>query len=400
MKPDKRSHARDRQNAERRERAGARAAREQYIAEREAQHQQALRDSKVQTPHTGLLAVCSKRVANTIREKQLEDVVKEMARYPQIRTVEGWKPTGKGKLAIFRSLAEHLFSKYKTPAFMWSVFQCQPGPTDKNYVVHAVLETARGESFYKQVKDGFIPAPLTRAMCHDLLTKTPADIPFIEAIRRVQMATAGSTKLLPQWMAHAIGNTLKLKTEEEFWYSVMGWLVRSGEMFDPEKVGPLLDFIQQKYYNDRSYSMKGRTLLAVLREMEEWHNNLQKIRKAKGEVFPRSGIMEFEEIDINKKPEETWRITELLSDKKLLDEGRALRHCVYSYSNRISRGDVSIWSMTWETMGAEERCLTLEVYNSRRAIIQARGYCNRMATPKEREIMNRWAVKNNLSLQC
>ncbi|MBA7634563.1 hypothetical protein ES703_42149 [subsurface metagenome] len=87
-----------------------------------------------------------------------------------------------------------------------------------------------------------------------------------------------------------------------------------------------------------------------------------------------------------------WIIEEILNSKDLADEGKAMKHCVYSYDERIASGKVSIWSLQKDS----ERKLTVEVENSSRTIVQAREKYNRLPDKKEMKILNKWASKKKL----
>ena len=87
---------------------------------------------------------------------------------------------------------------------------------------------------------------------------------------------------------------------------------------------------------------------------------------------------------------------EILDSKALLDEGRVMRHCVYSYAARIAKGDCAIWTLTLEDDAGHWRRLTVEVRPSLRAIVQARGRFNRMPEARDMVALNVWAGRNNL----
>lgn len=85
-----------------------------------------------------------------------------------------------------------------------------------------------------------------------------------------------------------------------------------------------------------------------------------------------------------------WIIEEILNSKNLADEDKAMKHCVYSYDERIASGKVSIGSLQKDS----ERKLTVEVENSSRIIVQARVKYNCLPDKKEMKILNKWASKN------
>ena len=50
-----------------------------------------------------------------------------------------------------------------------------------------------------------------------------------------------------------------------------------------------------------------------------------------------------------------WTVQELLSSWELAAEGRAMHHCVVSYSDQCADGNTAIWSICALQDGAEER---------------------------------------------
>jgi hypothetical protein len=223
--------------------------------------------------------------------------------------------------------------------------------------------------------------------------------------RRIQVKTAGGTpRLFQVWADTRPGQALGTRDEEVFWASVIDWFSKH-PMFDPTQVGPMVDYIvyrrnpnpQDPY--DRNFSMKGRSPMAMLRGMQEWHNELAKVRQVKGTPFLPSGFKEFEWTRSSKGVQTIWRIKEILTSKELLTEGRVMRHCVGSYSYRIESKTMSIWSLSAEQSWApEEKVCTIEVSNVNRSIVQARGKFNKMIETEPFQVMQRWASENALSI--
>jgi hypothetical protein len=93
-----------------------------------------------------------------------------------------------------------------------------------------------------------------------------------------------------------------------------------------------------------------------------------------------------------------WTITELLSTKALVAEGRKMKHCVATYAHSCASGGCSIWTLEVETFEGRSKILTVEVLNAPRLICQARGKCNMLPGEKHRGILRRWAEQAGLSL--
>lgn len=81
-----------------------------------------------------------------------------------------------------------------------------------------------------------------------------------------------------------------------------------------------------------------------------------------------------------------WDFTELTSGEQLFHEGEAMRHCVSRYSRHCVAGNSSIVLLSHNG----SRCLTIEINPISMQLVQARGACNREASPKESEAISVW----------
>lgn len=327
--------------------------------------------------------------------------VRRMAKLSNVRPVAEWRPSGKGRDALFRSLGEHLLAKYRVPALFWSAFF----DVEADKLVPLVVHVALGHSLYEFVKTARFGAPLTRRMCHELLTM-PSRWSLLHAIRRVEVnAVGGNDRLFQAWMGTREARTLGGRVEEAFWMTVLEWLAKA-PMLDPSRVGPLVDYIANRRRQDHDFSMSGRSILALTRAMNEWHRELATFRIVRGTSFDPSGFRAFE-LDRSMRggdggvARRIWRVEEVLSTKELAAEGRRMNHCVYSYAWSIEKKQTSIWSMTMEDGQGETgrwAMLTVEVRNESRRIVQARGRFNRPASSEEHAVLMAWAGANGLEV--
>lgn len=313
---------------------------------------------------------------------------------------EGWAPRGRGRETLFRSLAEHQLARYPTPSLLWSVFF---NPFVEA-LVPLVVHVAAGGSLFDHIRKTGFPVPLTRRMCHDLLLLRFRGS-LLLAIRCVEVDSAGGDdRLYRAWMRTRAAQRLGTREDESFWLGVLHWFAKA-PMLDPARVGPLVDYIEHRRAQDASFSMTGRSLLAMIRGMEEWHRDLSREEIVRGVVYQPSGLSPVE-LEVKKDPCGTtsagiWRVGEILSSKDLVAEGRRMGHCVYSYARSIESGQTSIWSMTLENgLGPTGTwgMLTIEVRNELGRIVQARGRFNRPATTAEHQILMRWAGLNGLQV--
>lgn len=317
-----------------------------------------------------------------------------------LRPLEEWEPSGKSKETVFRSLAEHLLAKYPTPHFLWSTFFYEaPFPSQVDLPA-VTAHVAGGGAFYDLVKEGKIPLALTRKQCHEFLQTTSA-YSFVNGLRRIQVLShGGDERLYRLWVGSELVH-LKDAKDEAFWDTVLRLFARN-PLLDPNQVDPLLDYIRYQRGHVRraggEFSMKGRSIPSLMRDMETWHGALAKDRQVTGEVFTPSGYAEgtYERSykEGGRKESVVWTITEILNAKELAAEGRALHHCVYSYARSISARHTSIWSLKCDGI----RVTTIEVTNTAHKIVQYRGNFNAMPKAREFQILTAWATENGLTI--
>ena len=196
--------------------------------------------------------------------------LKRVVQMGWVRPPADWRPSGKSDERQFRSLCEHLFARYRMPPVLWSAFTATSGA---RALVRVAVHVAGGGSLYEAVKSGLMPVPLTRAMCHDFFTRG-AEGGFLEAVRMTQVRAAGGDgRLHRAWIATPVGSVLHDRAGEEFWYTVLAWFA-ANPMLPSAEVGPLVDYIHHRRAEDPGFSMKGRSVLAVIRATRQWHQDL------------------------------------------------------------------------------------------------------------------------------
>lgn len=333
-----------------------------------------------------------RRAPKLLNKDHLKALWRMYALNDWLRPLEEWRPRGHSEGRLYRGLVDHLYAKYRTPGFLYSAFQNNDDET------LLFVHLAQGGSVVGAVKSRMLPTVMTSRMCHLFMQETEADtIP--RAVRAAQLRACGGSSR----MIHAVGRTFLGERfwgpQEEFWLTVLQWL-GAQPMLDPVKVGPLLDYIRHRRGAQPAFSMKGRSILVLLREMEAWHEELARKKILRSEVFIPSGFTPGE-WDLSLRDEQdnvlefdVWTVKEILSSKELQAEGRSLHHCVFSYGHRVQEGKVSIWSLARNG----ERLLTVSVSNESRRITEARGLCNRMPQGRETPMLQRWADQNRLDL--
>lgn len=322
--------------------------------------------------------------------------VDQMRKVSNLRCVEDWQPTGKGYQALLVSLAKHLFAAYPMPAFIWSVFWDEPNMS----LAKLVAKIANGESLNVLTSKQLLPVPLTKKQCH-LLMSMPAKYSFMDALRYVQVMSAGGNQaIFEQWRCSRHIRRMQSMEMEYFWFQVLHWVCKQGTL-QPKTLVPLLEYIAFLKGNDTHFNMKGRALPNMLKAMYQWQQ-LERMRKlALGLNLPESGLLNgcwahsWTQKRTRQEVKEHWSVTEILSDTRLLQEGRMLNHCVYSYRSAIRKGRCSIWSVVCD----KQMKLTIEVDNRQKHIVQVKGKSNREPSQTEWQLVRRWASLNGLRCQ-
>ncbi len=331
-----------------------------------------------------------------------------------IRPLETWKYRTHNQRKQFESLVSHLFEAHAVPSFFYKVWfrlNLKHATEEQNAFIHV----AAGHSIRKATT----PISLTKRMSHFFL-RAPNDCGFPEAIRWAQIMGLGEDVALARAV---LGTFLGDNFENNpFWTSVIEWFINH-PMFDRNLFGVVVDFLNNQKYGHGNMervevgfdgiqhhitdpparpnlTMKGRTPAAILRDVDQWHGELQRNRRGKCHVkWPHSGLKEFRLVEGEEK-KSIWTIRQLLGTSDLNKEGQEMNHCVATYANSCFLGRTSIWTMRLKKHKlTEKRTLTVEVRIANRTISQVRGKNNRRATPEEIRILKRWAQLAELNLQ-
>lgn len=320
--------------------------------------------------------------------------------YPYwVRDASGWESNSHSLKRQIASLLRHLFAKYPVPLFMDSAWES---------------DSELHQEWYVHVGDGnnirtakFLPFPLTKMMAHNFL-KAPNDFSIKDALVYGEVITLNGNLRI----ANALRGTSILNLDNTFRPSFIKFLI-DNPMLDTRQYGPILDYIHHiKYQNNMvqqpngglvenpiqpNFSMNGRSAVTLVEQVERWHRELNKSHKGGRVQWDRSGyISPFKLEEGENDNHKVWAIIELTSSAELMDEGRAMKHCVSSYAASCVNGNCSIWSLRKYDYTGNWRLITIEV--SRGSICQARGPMNRTPTPQEWRIISQWAQKNNLTI--
>lgn len=322
-----------------------------------------------------------------------------------LRPLEAWHVKRHNRDWQFCQLLRHLFAKYDIPHFMDRVW---------------LTENETHQNWYKHIGSGQnirtapeMPITLTKKMAHHFLS-APRHYNVDEALRWGQVQALGGDKRL----VDALRGTRLITdySHDDFWLNVVRFFIEN-PMLDVMHVNPIVDFIwnhkfaNQRVFVDRgvmeeigppqpNFNMRGRTPRKLLRQVNDWHRQLGKEAKQGSYEWEHSDIGDFvlKEQRMDNYTPKYWRIRELLSTDELIEEGRAMKHCVSSYSESCFTGKTSIWSMETEDEYGRNNVLTIEVLMAEKLVRQARGKRNRLPSMKEGSMLKRWVRKEQLEI--
>ena len=326
-----------------------------------------------------------------------------------IRPLDTWKRKTYNIDRQIISLARHLFCKYDdVPGFMDSIWFGDKNRREVNCINEEYIDwyifLGQGGNIRKANQ---FPIPYTKKMSFNFLN-APDNYTISEAIYWGYIqGIGGNQRLVESICGTFVGESFR---NFDFWSTVIQWMVNN-PMLDHAKVQPIFDYIRHLKYDrqrvnyreqgvlEPEFSMKGRTADALLRAVDEWHQLTQGIRRGKAVITKWNplDIKDFESISGANNNRKIWRISQLITSKELVSEGRSLNHCVGSYSNSCAAGKSAIFSMTRQDMGGTINKLTIEVSKTFN-IGQIQGKNNnRKPTPHERNLINDWATQEKLT---
>ena len=289
----------------------------------------------------------------------------------------------------------YVFCEYHVPGFM---FQCWFGKEEGEVIEHKqwFLAIARGHSLYKN----YLKGVLTKAAIHDFVCNSKPEYSIAHNVWRAKMKCMGaSDKIIASFVCT---DKVRNMCHNEFWDGVILFYARN-PMGDNE-FNETFDYIRNRRDNDPDFFMKGRTLQSVIDLSNEWHREVIYCKVNKGDDFwLPCGIEDYEakeRVHVSKDVHytRTWHIREIISSKRLREEGKAMHHCVGSYVSMCKSGSAAIFSMSSATkIESEKRVLTIEINPKSKTVLQSRGKFNAAPDENAKRILNKWMSDNGLT---
>ncbi|MGC4100438.1 PcfJ domain-containing protein [Ferruginibacter sp.] len=296
-----------------------------------------------------------------------------------------WKPEAKQPAAQVKELATYLFCKYKIPGFLYQGLY----ETKNMQYIQWLIHLGEGGKV-KEMKN--IPIPFTQKMGHYFIN-APTKFSIAESLRWAQVKGLGGEDRLAERIAYS-WIAIKPYSDEVFWEGFI-LLVVNGGMFDLNKLTELIDYVREERRINTGYSLKGRTLSSLFRQSDVWHSRFPK--SGSNQVWRPSGIQGYRV----EKRTEVIVLEELTESRKLSEEGKAMKHCVGSYTFYCAKGRSAIFSLRKYSGGVLlDIMATIEVNLQLQKIVQAKAKMNRPISDEAKKYMDLWAMNEGLSLNA
>lgn len=293
---------------------------------------------------------------------------------------ETWRPSSHNTARAFGSLLAHLFTKYPTPAFLETAWF-----RERENWIPCYIEVAQGANI-RQV--GAFTFPLTKRMAHYMM-QAPDRFTIEEAVRWGQVrGLGGNARLFRNILGTRITPVFKNNPAgHAFWQTVIAWLMQH-PMLAPEQYGPLVDYIRQEKRRNPAFKIAGRSPQVLIRAMSQWHRDLRRTQRGNYRREWTGHNLDWDWTQIERDGIVTdWRMVEITTAERLRLEGVNMKHCVYSYAWSCGQGRLAIFSL----LANGKPVLTVEYVPKTRTIGEVRGACNRVPTPAEWAVLQRWA---------
>lgn len=332
-----------------------------------------------------------------------------------VRPLASFCPPQGDDAAITTSLIEHLFVLYPVPRSILRPWLDEGLPSLK-WVAWLLLLGQGGNlhraahrfgwSVAKRFTHTFTTAPddltpLEACMWSEVMRLGGQPVDF-ERVRRNPALVLDPTEapdLLPE-QELALGTPLadsewerrraheQLARTRAFWRETVEWLIKWREQLTDETSAAILEWAVHLHTESMRewppppppFAWRGREPASSLAAAREY----QRVRNT-----PYADLM-WRALGLDWEWRESeslfWTVRELTSGRALHEESQSMHHCVASYAYRCAQGHSAIFSLC----ANGTRRITIELEPTSRRIAQARGTCNRSATPEEQSVISRW----------
>jgi PcfJ-like protein len=329
-----------------------------------------------------------------------------------VRDAWDWAPRLKTRDAARLRLAaaRYLFARYPVPAHLERIWRESDGLSAREVKLRKrwYVAAARGDSLYKASAFNW----LSRKEVHVFLN-APGDLTFDEAFWYAVAKSYTQDQGVALRIARS-GIAMARRSAMAFWREAARFFAVNPTT--REEIDDISDFLAAQLQRDVGYSLKGRTLASLRRQMRDWHRDLLDVARIEAlqrraqqgngrasAVPDRWAGAEIENWSWQpngkdaRRRGEAFVVVQLVTAEALVIESRVMRHCVLAYARKCVCGMASIWSLRRVVKGDTDRLLTIELDRQHRAV-QVRGFANRVATGEELQLLARWSKARGIAL--
>lgn len=315
-----------------------------------------------------------------------------------------WEDDYPADLRLVDKLGLHLFARHEIPpsligawrgSYEWSSLSAQ--------CICWYLLLAQGASQHKAAKkfDWDIGKKFTSC-----LFRVPADTPTERAPYVAECLRLGAPLEVAQRIAASEcfgivdlfwNGSAREQRAKTFWQGYVLWITRHLNEIEEADIDVIWHWSYHRFIEaeriEEEFSMTGRSSARVLEEARDYIRQIRVGWRVTENLAWNAKGWNWNWEDPDKDDAPVWTISELTSSDELREEGKALHHCVGSYSRACAENRAAIFSMRCQ----DWRVATIEIRVHNREIAQARGSCNRALTPREQSVLKMWHSEKLLS---
>lgn len=302
-----------------------------------------------------------------------------------IRSPHTWRA------ALGVSLVDHLFVKYPVPKCLYNVWR----RTEDSW---STLDRIRSQLWFITIAQGGSLKRVPSATCwqptgrfQQCLFEVHNSAPFEQAcfiaeVLRLDGHFQDARRL-------SVNNHFDLKERNceniaflPFWQETVQWVAAHRTAMNDAECQLILqwahhEFIESQRAQRPRFRWAKRRFATVLERAMEYDNAIRRPRP-----FHAGSEPKWEPHGWNCEMSVGWSFRELVGGEELWQEGMSMQHCVGGYAASCVEGRSAIVSLQRHGF----RSVTIEVCPRTGELRQARGKCNRLATPEEMEVINSW----------
>ena len=190
-------------------------------------------------------------------------------------------------------------------------------------------------------------------------------------------------------------NFHNFQNDLSFWASAFRLLIDSPlSLENRTEIRSIVDYFEyRRQAGERAggFSLKGRSFRSLMIEVEEWHGYMTGYHFSDKDLKTSWRPLHAEEYSLV-LGREVYKISEITNGKRLWEESKVLKHCVYSYLKRCVQGKTHIFSLTQQKGSQLIPRITIEIENNQ--MVQERGKANSDPDKKFYPLIREWCELN------